>query len=502
MITRRHRFGLGTALSLASFYLSFTTPALAQDPAPPPASDTTPEAPPPADAKPADAPAGTPAVEPPKEEKAAEAVPPPQPTPPPSPKTASGTSVEREKTVSLIGLELLPGSAYPDTPTRGLKYGSLWLTFHGMQWPYQPLIEGGPGMRVGISGSIWNDLSYARVIPGKELQKNIGRQSRWVTETRGVLRVTPTYNWKEGWFAQAQGEFVLHGDMTVPTPASLGSTDDLWVRAGKWNLFDIQVGRFQGWEIANHFGMGLDQNTLERAGAVVTGASVKQPPSTYGLSYFWDRQDILLGGYAAHVYPTKFLRGEFLSHIGEGVGIGAPRQVDVRPSAIFDIGYVKLKAGWEYGKTKPMDDKQQQRYERNGYGFAAQFVLAPWVEAGGSYARGVEEKLTDKSVPDLNGSGSTATYGGFLNASPGWEPLVLGMGIFETHQEDMRWDPKKQGVGTNDQTQWFGAVQYTLWSQLYIKFVFSHANNRVNNSGSGHYSNNQTGGRLRVMLLF
>ena len=68
--------------------------------------------------------------------------------------------------------------------------------------------------------------------------------------------------------------------------------------------------------------------------------------------------------------------------------------------------------------------------------------------------------------------------------------------------EDMRWDPKKEGVGTNDQTQWFGAVQYTLWNQIYFKFVFSHANNRVNNSGSGHYSNNQTGGRFRVMLLF
>jgi hypothetical protein len=500
MITRRHGFGLSTALSLASFCLSFTTPALAQDPAPPPSSDST-EAKPPEEPKPTEAPAGAPA-EPPKDEKAAEAVPPPAPTPPPSPTTASGTSVEREKTVSLVGLENLPGSAYPETYTRGIKYGSMWLTFHGQQWPYMPLIEGGPGLRVGISGYVWNDLSYARVIPGKEFQKTVGRQDRWITQTRGALRLTPTYNAKGGWFAQAQGEFILQGDMTITPSSTLGSTDDLWVRFGKWNVFDVQVGRFQGWEIANHFGMGLDQNTLERQGALVIGPSATKPPSTYGLSYFWDRQDNLLGGYAAHIYPTKFLRGELLSHIGSGTGTGAPRQIDVRPSAIFDIGYVKLKAGWEYGKTKPMDEKLMQRYERNGYGFAAQFVIPKYVEGGLSYARGFEEKLTDKSVPDLNSSGSTWTYGGFLNGSPGYEPVVLGLGVFETHNEDMRWDPTKEGVGTNDQTQWFGAVQYTLWNQLYFKFVFSHANNRVNNAGSGHFSNNQTAGRLRVQLLF
>ncbi len=124
MITRRHGFGLGTALSLASLCLSFTRPALAQDPVPPPAADAATK---PADAPPADAPAGTPAAEPTKEpEKAAEQDKAPEPTPPPeAPKTASGTSVEREKSVSLIGIELLPGSAYPSTPTRGIKYGSM-----------------------------------------------------------------------------------------------------------------------------------------------------------------------------------------------------------------------------------------------------------------------------------------------------------------------------------------------------------------------------------------
>ena len=64
--------------------------------------------------------------------------------------------------------------------------------------------------------------------------------------------------------------------------------------------------------------MGLDQNTLERSGAWIVSSSLPRPTDGYGLTYFWDRQDYLLGGYAAHVYPTKFLRGELLGHIGAG----------------------------------------------------------------------------------------------------------------------------------------------------------------------------------------
>ena len=65
--------------------------------------------------------------------------------------------------MSLIGVEQLPGSAYPAVQTRGIKYGSLWLTFHGQQWPYMPMINGKPGLRIGFSGSLWNDLSYAHI---------------------------------------------------------------------------------------------------------------------------------------------------------------------------------------------------------------------------------------------------------------------------------------------------------------------------------------------------
>jgi hypothetical protein len=322
-----------------------------------------------------------------------------------------------------------------------------------------------------------------------------------------VFRVTPTYNAADGWFVQGNAEFVLHGDMRPdPSTGVLASTDDLWVRAGKWNLFDITVGRFQGWEIANHFGMALDQNTLERAGAWIVTSSLPKPTDGYGLSYFWDRQDYMLGTYAVHVYPTKYLRAEVLGHLGAGNNTSGPNQLDVRPAAIFDIGYVKLKAGWEWGTAVPQDSKQKVRDSRNGFGFAAQFVLAPYVELGGSFARGVQDVLDKDSNADLEGSNTVMTYGGFLNASPGHKPLVLGVGAFQNHWENFRIDnnvgPHNGEVDMNEQLQIFGAAQYTLWEQLYLKFVLSRASNHVEHYKSGIYTNTALSARFRVMFLF
>ena len=47
------------------------------------------------------------------------------------------------------GVQRLPAYAYPEDPDqiRGLKYGSLWLTFHGLQWPYMPSFTGRQAFR-------------------------------------------------------------------------------------------------------------------------------------------------------------------------------------------------------------------------------------------------------------------------------------------------------------------------------------------------------------------
>jgi hypothetical protein len=289
---------------------------------------------------------------------------------------------------------------------------------------------------------------------------------------------------------------------------SLATTDDVWVRIGKWNVFDFTFGRFQGWEIANHYGMALDQNTLERFGALVVGGSTAAPPDGYGLSYFWDRQNYLLGAYALHVYPTKYLRGELLGHLGAGnsQNAGNPYQMDIRPSAIFDMGWVKVKAGWEFGQATPQDSTLKLRDRKNGFGAAAQFVLDPYVEFGGNFARGFQDVVDKDDAADLAASNTVQTVGGFLNASPGYEPLVFGFGAYLNHWEDMRTDSnpgKHQGkVDTNDQWLVYGAAQYTLWDSVNLKFVVSHASNKVEHYNYGNYVNNALSGRFRVEVLF
>ena len=42
-------------------------------------------------------------------------------------------------------------------PTRGIWGGSLWLTFHGLQWPYMPKTG------VGVSGYAWVDTGYEQI---------------------------------------------------------------------------------------------------------------------------------------------------------------------------------------------------------------------------------------------------------------------------------------------------------------------------------------------------
>lgn len=412
--------------------------------------------------------------------------------------------------MSLIGVERLPGSAYPSAYTRGIKYGSLWRTFHGQQWPYMPLISKKPGTRIGFSGYVWNDLSRTQINVDDSLSgAGLEDQTRGTTQTRGMVRVTPTYNAGGDWFAQGNAELVAWGDQIADgVTGAVGTTDDLFVRVGKWNVFDVTVGRFQGWEIANHYGMALDQNTFERSGALVEGGSGDPPTDGYGLSYFWDRQNYKLGGYAVHVYPTKYLRAEVLGHYGYGgsQSAGTPYQMDIRPAAIFDVGYLKLKAGWEWGQVVSQKSNEKLGETKNGFGLAAQVVLDPYVELGGSFARGFTDVVDIFEDADLEASSTAQTVGGFLNASPGHEPLVLGVGAFLNHIEDMRVDnavgPHQGKPDTNDQWLIYGAAQYTFWDSLYLKLVVANASNKVEHYTNGTYVNNALSARFRVELLF
>ena len=248
-----------------------------------------------------------------------------------------------ESTVK-VGLQRLPSVAYPDFPLRGIKFGSMWLTFHGLQWPYMPYIASGEKFVIGLSGWGWVDNSYQKFGPSStDPQFTTDNIKYWKAQSRMLLRVTPTYAIDREHFIQGQVELVGTGDQTIArTDVGGADTDDLWLRIGKWNRWDFQVGRFEGWEVF-HLGMGLDFNTFERKGAVAPG---NPGIGFYGLTDNQFRPGGAVGNAAFHYYPLPFLRFELLGMAGSFSGpVWA-----TRPVGILDLGWVKLKVGTEYQK--------------------------------------------------------------------------------------------------------------------------------------------------------
>jgi hypothetical protein len=368
---------------------------------------------------------------------------PPQPPPPnvePIPATqASAAFVEH------LGPESFPGRL------RGLYGGSLWLepTFHGLQWPYMSHTG------IGVSGNFWSDTGYETI---KRDLNNLPDSKMYYQQGRGVLRVTPTYV-SGRFFIQGQAELVGNLCQTADTGNSVCSTgtfttDDLWIRFGHWNTWDLKVGRFEGWEIY-HMGMGMDPYTFERLGPGMFGvdnpASPKlDVPTLYGVNYMQGRatEGLAVGDVALHFYPTDFLRFEVLTKLGadnyqknNATGATASTYYGERDTAILDFGWVKFKAGLEYekrsavmqdigaspGETMHKKDAVEQTV-RKGAGASLQFVIDPIVEFGLNAAIGRQDDQNSMAVAIKENSYTTKSVGGFANVRF-TDLLLFGVGL-------------------------------------------------------------------------
>jgi hypothetical protein len=393
-------------------------------------------------------------------------------------------------------LERLPPSAFPAPRVRGIKGGSLWLTFHGLQWPYYPKTG------IGISGSVWVDTAYQRLTPGEPLSGSVGnpqlpKTTSFLQQDRLVLRATPT--WSDGsYFVQGQGEFVA--SRIDSTDGIIWSADDVWVKAGKWNAYDLQLGRYEAWEVY-HFGMGLDLYTFERSGA--TGGPYT--PQIYGLTYAFYRPESVGQG-AIHVYPTDWLRFELGTQYGsESIqgGGGGLNTLAVRPVAVVDLGWLKLKGGAEYRDLTGSQDGQKQEYVQRGVGGAVQVIVDPYAEFGVNAAFGHQEQRSQDGTISTAGTYDTFSVGGFANARI-VENLLVGAGIDYTYFEDTATQLNVPRNDNFDHWQTFGAVQYRLFDQLFIKAVVAYALADLNPLPmlGSLYKNESVSARLRLMYLF
>src|SRR3954470_14271218 len=266
-----------------------------------------------------------------------------------------------------------------------------------MQWPQNTQTG------LGISAQFWVDSGKAAIRRGTDQLPN---SDLLFQQGRTLLRLTPAYV-SGNMFAQAQVELVgnlCQATSSICATSGTVTTDDLFVRVGAWNSWDIKVGRFEAWEVY-HLGMGMEPYTLERLGAGMFGVDTftmprLEVPNFYGLTYLHDRpSEGLAVGYAAlHLYPTEYLRFELLGKLGSdnyrvdnATGDTPWTYFGGRPTIIFDVGWFKLRLGGEYHKrtatTQTIEpampghkkDAVADRVQKGGAA-SFQFVIDPIVE--------------------------------------------------------------------------------------------------------------------------
>lgn len=368
----------------------------------------------------------------------------------------------------------------------------MWRIFHGQQWPYYP--ETG----IGVSGDAWVDTGYEHLDRGNPVPGVNTSRKGMVQEGRAVLRFTPT--WTGGnWFVQGQTELVGEEDESFSSQPPVAFADDMWIRLGMWKQFDVQVGRFEAWEVY-HRGLGLDYYTLEYQGAFNDNSP--SPASIYGVTeaMFRPRR---LGAGAVHVYPTKWLRFELGARYGyESGSAQLTNTVGARPVGILDFGWLKFKVGVEYLYNEGQGDGAKDHSALVGYGAALQFIFDPWIEFGVNGAREVQHTIAPDGTFSTPSSWAKYSVGAFANARI-VENLLVGGGIDYTFLQDQQYDVSLKRDQDYDQWQAFGAVQYWLFKQLFIKGVFGYALADYNPNGMNKtYANKMLSGRLRLEYLF
>jgi len=373
----------------------------------------------------------------------------------------------------LAFLLLVPAATQADT--------SPYYVPHGLQSPFRD-----KGVHVG--GDMWVDTGYESSERGLEGEPDM---AFWLMRGRFMVDVTATLT--DGkFFGQVKGQFLAHIE-EIRGNEHIDS-DDAWIRFGMWDLWDLQVGRFEAWEVY-HKGEGLERDTLEDLGAY-------DGPDIYEVNYAFYRQDGF-GQLAGHVYPLDWLRFEVASVFGNELGFNS---IGVRSTGILDLGWMQFKVAGEFRKLKNQEEGRKQWEERRGGGAGLQFhldKLHPVIRCsfGVNSGYGLVDRVDAFGKVDERGSPDTFSAGGFVNL--GLWSAVLGGGYNHTLQGDRQLNDQTGRVGHFVHQQAFASLRHPLYFKwLTAKLVFAWARADLEPSFENKRINEMYSVRLRLFMQF
>ena len=341
---------------------------------------------------------------------------------------------------------------------------------------------------IRFSGDIYIDTGYEKSERKLESEPN---EEFWLQEGRFMLQTTPT--WSNGrYFFKAQAQFLAH--VNEIRGQEFIDTDDAWVKFGFWDTWDVQIGRYEAWEVY-HKGQGLERDTLEDLGAY-------DGPDIYEVNYAYYRQDGF-GSAAAHYYPLSWLRFELSGVFGNELKLNT---IGVRPAAILDFDWLKVKLAGEWRKAKSQEEGKKQWDEKRGVGGSLQFFFddpeyfMP-VQFGVNAAFGLVDKVGTFGKVDERGSVDTLSMGGFVNLGAG--TASIGLGYNHTIQGDRQENDQSGKVGNFVHQQAFASVKHPVFvPQATAKLVFAYARTNLKPAFDNHRINEMYSVRLRMLYQF
>ena len=302
------------------------------------------------------------------------------------------------------------------------------------------------------------------------------------------------------------------------------NVDDAWGKFGQEGSWDVQVGRFEAWQVYNKFPL-RDRDARpevelnESAGAFDlftledTGALCRPPISTGGYCVdMYEVNHILLreevGSVAFHAFPHKTLKLELHGKYGEQNGqtnhLGGRLAVIFRP-----VDFLQLSAGAELrtqNQSSPVklanpdgtftERENGGRLDRRGAG-GGLLVSAGPVEVALNAAIGLVDFWDQMGVTIADNSPQIVSYGGYGQVTLG--PITVGGAANNT----VRTAPS-ENLQTHLQTA--GYVYYPFWDNLSLKLVGTYARGTddpfILRDTRVPPTNDFVGARLRLKYVF